>query len=139
MLSPLVLPLLALLPLLPVRLAGPVEFAAVAGSKALLIPSGKKLFKVVPVGNKRLLSASSLCAAREVEASWSETLTTYDGFAGSPSAGPAKPGALMGTVRIAASRATMNLLRRVWRSCSFAKLDWEVDEVSEDHPWLREG
>ena len=76
MLSPLNLPLFALLPLLPVTLAGPVAVAAVAGSKALLIPSGNKLRRVVPVGNKRLLSASSLWAARKEEASWSETLTT---------------------------------------------------------------
>lgn len=76
MLSPLALPPFAPLPLLPVILAGPVAVAALAGSKALLMPSGRKLFRVVPVGNKRLLSVSSLCAARKEEASWSDTLTT---------------------------------------------------------------
>jgi hypothetical protein len=78
-LSPLLLPRFALLPLLPVTLAGAPPIAATAavltGSKALLIPSGKKLLSVVPVGNNRLLSTSSLCAAREVAASTSETLT----------------------------------------------------------------
>jgi hypothetical protein len=78
MLSPLSLPRLALLPLLPVILVGPTPVAAAAftGSNALLIPSGRKLFRVVPDGNKRLLSTSSLCAARNEDASWSETLTT---------------------------------------------------------------
>jgi hypothetical protein len=69
MLSPLSLPLLALLPLLPVILAGPMAEFVVAGSKALLMPSGKKLFRFMPVGNNRLLSASSLCAARKEDAS----------------------------------------------------------------------
>jgi hypothetical protein len=50
--------------------------AVVAGSKALLMPSGNMLFNVMPVGNNRLLSASSFWAAREEAASWSETLTT---------------------------------------------------------------
>lgn len=104
-------------------LAGPPEVAAVGGSKALLMPSGRKLLMVVPVGNRRLLSTSSLCAARKDEASWSDTLTTYDGLAGSPGDGPEDPGALMGTARMAASKATMNLLRRVRWRVSLAKFD----------------
>ena len=76
-----------------------------------------------PVGNRRLSSTSVAFLALAPIASWSETVTLYDGFAGSPSAGAEPPGGSIGMRRMTARSSHMNLLRLVERRSSLEKFD----------------
>lgn len=103
---------------------GNIAIAGVKRSTLALIASGTSSTMLVPVGYSLDDSVFSALADRAEIASMSETATLYDGFEGSPRAGPEPPGGSMGTRRQAARSSHMNLLRRVLRSISLWKLDW---------------